>query len=194
MASGTVTTTRKNVTGPVGLFATGTATGLQGDLGINFVRVAFSEPMALGLSGSRGMLSVGLVAATNAPTPAAPANDFCYPSIEFGFNAGTPGVVRWGVVAATRGIDGPTAADNCFITQSPYAPALAVTTGSQITADQILGAVPVPVHTFSSGSGVDNGILCPLTPDFVRVAFYVFHAGAVSGQWNLVWRLYTYSA
>jgi hypothetical protein len=189
MAAGTVAVVESNIPRQVGLVARGTALGVVGDSATANVRAASSAPLRLPLTGSRGIHSIGLVVATLAPTGPPPANDFCWAAIEAGFLAGDNVTLRWGVLAACRGIDGPTAADNVVMTQSPYLGA-----GSpQITGIEILGAA-TPVHTFTVATGVDNGVFVPLVCDAVRVSFFITHAAAATGAWNLVWRLYAYQA
>lgn len=194
MATGTVTTTRKNSPVRVGQVATGTATSLQGDAApAANVRVAASEAYRLPTTGTFGLLSFGLVAVTSA-TGTAPAADSCWAAIEVGFYASDGVTLRWAVMAATRSIAGNLAADNAVMTQAVYHPHLSGAGGGQVTSDHILGASQVPAPTFTGVTGVDNGILAPMTCDAVRVAFYITHTAAASGNWNLQWRLYAYDA
>lgn len=186
MATGIITTTAKPG-GPVGIIAQGTATQLQGNNAAT-VRVVASEAMPFPLSGSAGSLALGLVVATNASTPAAPAGDSCWGALEAGFYGGDGVTLRYLAICAPRGLDGTIAADNVVVTQCVFAPHL-VNAGAQMTPNVIFGTTSA---TLSITQGVTNAPPMFMIPDAIRVVFFVQHVGAPSGQWNLAWRLYAY--
>jgi hypothetical protein len=190
MATGLVTVVDKNLLNQVGLIARGTATQLQGNGATANLRVASSENLVPPGGGARGIHALALVAATNATTPAPPAGDTCWPAIEAGFLGGDGVTMRFHAVAATRGLDGTIAADNVTTTQCVYSPS-SVNAGAQLTSSNIFGTTGA---TFAVTTGCVNPPHIVMIPDAIRVAFFVTHVAAASGQWNFVWRLYAYWA